>query len=287
MASTETLLGQAGTIEFDESPVKLGASNMSTNARCRINGADQFNRWDVLFDGKTNTYFHSDYSPKGSDDGLDHWLQVDLGEGNELQSISFSYTTRASDPAHAPRNIKVFASNDGEQWTTIATILTGLPSAINSVYQSDPIQAAAPSRYFRFMVTATYSNQLTNDGHPYFVMSEFGVNKAEFNGTPSPRYPNVTAEILINAYTLAKAGAAIAEDSSTGIDDLETAYDNLLPAYKALVNAMGVTDSIEEIVAEPDSDTTETVIHDLSGRRISRITSPGIYIVNGRKTMVR
>ncbi len=287
VASTETLLGQAGTIEFDESPVKLGASNMSTNARCRINGADQFNRWDVLFDGKTNTYFHSDYSPKGSDDGLDHWLQVDLGEGNELQSISFSYTTRASDPAHAPRNIKVFASNDGEQWTTIATILTGLPSAINSVYQSDPIQAAAPSRYFRFMVTATYSNQLTNDGHPYFVMSEFGVNKAEFNGTPSPRYPNVTAEILINAYTLAKAGAAIAEDSSTGIDDLETAYDNLLPAYKALVNAMGVTDSIEEIVAEPDSDTTETVIHDLSGRRISRITSPGIYIVNGRKTMVR
>lgn len=284
VSMTESLLEQAGTVEFSDSPIKLGASNMKTNAYCRVNGADQFNRWDVLFDGKTNTYFHSDYSPKGSDDGLDHWLQVDLGEGNELNSISFSYTTRATDPAHAPQNIKVFSSNDGEQWATIATIISGLPSSTNTVYKSDPMQAVEPSRYFRFMVTATYSNQLSQDGHPYFVMSEFSLNKTELTCTTSPKYPNVTDRILLNAYTSAKAGATVADDESASTSDLAEAYSALMLDYKALADAMDLTGLDETTVADNEG---PAIIHDLYGRRISQITTPGIYIINGRKMLIR
>jgi uncharacterized protein YlzI (FlbEa/FlbD family) len=32
---------------------------------------------------------------------------------------------------------------------------------------------------------------------------------------------------------------------------------------------------------------TETVIYDLQGRRIKEITAPCIYIINGKKTIVR
>ena len=44
----------------------------------------------------------------------------------------------------------------------------------------------------------------------------------------------------------------------------------------------GTTDGIEEVDAE-----TEMVIYDLTGRRITEIVKPGIYIVNGKKVLVK
>ena len=45
----------------------------------------------------------------------------------------------------------------------------------------------------------------------------------------------------------------------------------------------GGTTAIEEVKTE----TTETVIYDLTGRRVNEITKAGVYIVNGRKILVK
>ena len=36
-----------------------------------------------------------------------------------------------------------------------------------------------------------------------------------------------------------------------------------------------------------DTGVTEFVVYDMSGRRIEKINAPGLYIVNGKKTLVK
>ena len=46
---------------------------------------------------------------------------------------------------------------------------------------------------------------------------------------------------------------------------------------------IGVTEGIDAVDAEAEND----VIYDLTGRRIAEIVKPGIYIVNGKKVLVK
>ncbi len=48
---------------------------------------------------------------------------------------------------------------------------------------------------------------------------------------------------------------------------------------------IGNLDAVNEILSAPDA--CENSVYDLSGRRIARVTKPGIYIVNGVKTFVK
>lgn len=58
-------------------------------------------------------------------------------------------------------------------------------------------------------------------------------------------------------------------------------------AIDAIQNTVGLrfrgTTSIENTV----EDNEERVIYDLTGRRISEITESGIYIINGKKVLVK
>ena len=45
----------------------------------------------------------------------------------------------------------------------------------------------------------------------------------------------------------------------------------------------GITTAIEEV----ETEAAETVIYDLTGRRVNEITKAGIYIVNGKKVFVK
>ncbi len=83
-------------------------------------------------------------------------------------------------------------------------------------------------------------------------------------------------------YTEAESGYALNSDASAVV-----AMTDLTPFVYQFDHAfeLGQVDAINTILSAPDAD--QTVIYDLSGRRISRINKQGVYIINGVKTLVR
>ena len=154
-----------------------------TNAPCTdTQWGDQFVSWDVLFDGDASTIFHSEYCEGvNSEDGLDHYLRVDMGEDNAVKKFSFTYTVRKTIPFggnYSPSKMIVEGANAPNGPYTELVSLTNLPRTGGDVYQSPVISNGAAYRYIRFRVTETYMN-VKEQGHPYFFMGEFGmkVNK--------------------------------------------------------------------------------------------------------------
>lgn len=153
-----------------------------TNAPCtNTRWGDQFTSWDVLFDGDASTFFHSEYSEGvDSEDGLDHYLRVDMGE--KIKKFSFTYTVRETIPNqgnYSPSKIVVEGANMADGPYTELAVLTNLPRTGGAVYNSAVISDGNAYRYIRFRVTETYQN-VKVEGHPYFFMGEFGmeVNKS-------------------------------------------------------------------------------------------------------------
>ena len=51
--------------------------------------------------------------------------------------------------------------------------------------------------------------------------------------------------------------------------------------------ALAAINKFETAIEDVECEEKETVIYDLQGRRIKEITASGIYIINGKKTIVR
>jgi len=53
----------------------------------------------------------------------------------------------------------------------------------------------------------------------------------------------------------------------------------------------GATTGIDEVTGEPTVDVSQNgevkAIYDMQGRKLTEITMPGMYIVNGKKVMVK
>ncbi|MBO5133678.1 MAG: M60 family metallopeptidase [Bacteroidaceae bacterium] len=80
-----------------------------------------------LIDNNSNyltTYFHSQWY--GTNTGGAHYIQVDLGAGNELANFKFNYSTR-SNPHAIPSEIVISGSTDGVSFTPIKTLNKELP----------------------------------------------------------------------------------------------------------------------------------------------------------------
>ncbi len=148
-----------------------------TNAPCtNTTYGDQFVGWHVLFDNDPNTFFHSEYSDIDSADGLDHYLRVDLGAGNEISTFAFTFTTRGNDATYTPTRIVVEGSNTANGTYTEIAVLTDLPREKGVTYQSSVLGNGMAYRYIRYRVTETvYNNKVK--GHPYFYFAEFGMMK--------------------------------------------------------------------------------------------------------------
>ena len=158
--------------------IASNADNMLySNAYCTDKTyGDEFKGWHVLFDNNPATFFHSEYNAGvQSSDGLEHYIRVDLGVGNEIEKFSFTYSNRQGMSSGSPTRMVVEGSNvaDGE-YEEIA-VLTGMPTS-NSTYTSDILGNGNRYRFVRFRVTETSSNQ-SPSGHPFFYISEFGMTR--------------------------------------------------------------------------------------------------------------
>ena len=170
-----TFLGWSTSTSLEQIDLASNADAMLySNAPCKTDQyGDQFAGWDVLFDGRDDTFFHSDYSGQDSEDGLDHYLRVDMGEGNALSIFTFSYRNRNTNSSkNAPATIIVEGSNDVDGEYEVIATLSALPSANSAVYESTLLGNGNAYRYIRFRVVATQLNEMQG-GHPFFFISEF------------------------------------------------------------------------------------------------------------------
>ena len=221
-----------------------------SNAACTNTAwGDEFKSWTVLFDDNTETIFHSEYdngTGLTSVDGLDHYLRVDLGEGNELAQFAFTFTTRSKNcDVNSPTTIVVEGCNEADgEYTEIATI-TDIPQENSYKFESDVLSTADGTayRYIRFRVTATGTNQTDGGGKVFFFISEFGMSKVETSETPE-----VSEEYAadIEKYT----ALAVANNAAKAVVAEETPLAEAVAAAQAALDA--AIEALEP--AEPEVD---------------------------------
>ncbi len=89
-------------------------------------------------------------------------------------------------------------------------------------------------------------------------------------------------EVTAGDYTSA-ASAYVLSGDATAVAEAEDITPFVYQFNHAFV--LGEYDTVNSLLSAPDAD--QNTVYDLSGRRIFRVTKPGIYIVNGVKTFVK
>ncbi|MBR5860542.1 MAG: alpha-N-acetylglucosaminidase C-terminal domain-containing protein [Bacteroidaceae bacterium] len=227
----------------------------------------------ALVDGVTNnsgSFFHTNWHDSKTDEGY-HYIEVDLGDnGNSL--YQFHYNTRnTTSNADFPDGITVLGSNDKVNYMQVYTVNSGLPQASRSSYTSDIFDCGRNYRYLRFKVVAERT---------YWHMDEFTLKTVGNRCVLSAAYSSTVAvgdvEALCNLLAIAK----FLYGNSTDDVEVDKVYNKLEALYNALLKA---TDIKDVALGERFSD----CVYNLSGSRIDSIVKSGIYIVDGKKKLVK
>ena len=206
--------------------ITLTEDMLYTNAPCTVTQwNDNFTSYTVLLDNNVSTFLHTEYGNNGASlDGLDHYLRVDLGAGNEISAFKFNYTTRNSGGYDFPQKFTIAGSNEENgTYTEIGRVESGLPTSTGTAWESSVFTSETAYRYLRFMVTETNTNR-KGEGveHNYWHMSEFGLSKA----IPAPPCTVV--------YNYKQNGELIGSVSHATVVGSE--YPDLISAYGVTVN---------------------------------------------------
>lgn len=209
----------------------------------------------ALLDNDYTTFFHTVWSAAGPDE--DHYLEAEMP--GFVDEFYFYFKKRSQNDNNRPTKIVISASKNGMDYVDVATIEEGLPTDPSVIfYQSDDIKLDGAYKYIRFTVPSTNNGAVT-DGHVFFTFSEFYILQ-----------PNDLITAASEYYGIAT-------------------YKDLLPsdveAIKALdkqIKAIG--DGINDVNAGFSFD--DAAVYDLSGRKVTK-AQKGIYIVNGKKVMVK
>lgn len=153
------------TESFVSTKIPLVASQLSTNAQEPTEGAIA-----NLLDGNSNTFFHTRWSSPQMD--LPHYIDIKLTE--PLTNFSFYYQNRNGSQV-GPENLAILISNDGQNWTQISNLTSGLPSGSKAEYSSEVIRNSTPFTYLRFSITKTFEDK------KYFNMAELVLYRVVIN----------------------------------------------------------------------------------------------------------
>lgn len=213
----------------------------------------------ALLDEDTSNWLHTMYSDYDSEDGLDHYLRVDLGDGKATDYIEFGYKGRSGHEGKSPKTLLIQATNDltdGGVWTDIATLNPEQASASTET-KTGCLGNGNTYRYWRFMVKENHFNNASGYGHPYFCITEFNVYKctdvvieSQLKYTPDI-YIYTTSELVtevenaITAATTVKENAdATQTDVDTEVEALKAVYDKLAEALKYAEVPVAITTDI-------------------------------------------
>ncbi len=276
IAKTETLVDLVSEISYtvSETPVALQVTNASNDFYVRTNATNTggSNEGPIanLVDNNLGNYFHTQYANSAkSDDDLDHYIEVSMGNG-ALYAFTFSYTTRSSVYNDYPQIIKVYGSNtenkegDESEYTLLATVSSGLPASSTQTTYKYPavIDAGIAYKYLRFMVPTTNSNRVANNSaeHNYWHMAEFDISEATATAELRTDYSSISAETVLAAYNAANAAKSWVNYAKVTDDDITAATETLQTAYKNLKDAYDAVLKVKKDELEALADATDLVI---------------------------
>ena len=239
---TEAMMAEVGKVAVGETEtVTLTESNYYCNATYTGNNGDKFTSYSVLYDGDANSYLHTDYDSNTAPSNEDHYIRIDMGDGNGLQYFNLNYTTRGSGNVCAPTKMAIEVSNDATTWVTLRDITSGLPTTNNTSYTIEGLGYGTLYRYVRMRVYGNSTNGPVN-GHNFFVVSELGLSEIiTYAETLNSTYSSMTEGVLLDAFkaNLAAQGVLITATTSA---EYEAAYTTLETKYNALLAAKKVVD---------------------------------------------
>lgn len=232
-----------------------------------------------MVDGDFTTFFHSR-------------TDIPLAEGTEYFQVSLDapvngfyieYTGRSDGIASGwawhdtPDEIRIEATNtpdDESSWKQISIEKYDIPNYHGAYYKSEvPIKLGAPYQYIRFYVLHATT------GQNYWNIAEFQMYDAATTLSPEMLQAlDIMDAAALEKLALVKAGAG----TQTDIDELQ-----------ALIDLIKNQTGIEQIVV--DSPTKNMSIYTLDGRLVKlnvsadavKSLSKGLYIINGRKVLIK
>ncbi len=282
VASTQDLIDQicdytATSTKLNNIQVtdKAAPYYLSTNATA---GTDEAHPLAHLLSG-TNTYF----STSGATVKAKRFITLDLGEGNETTDMQIYYRTAPNLHTLKPTTITVMAGSTTSTLKVVET-LTGLPSDASKIetYTSPGMTVDTPARIWRFRIEETNGTATTT--YPEFALSYLYFYAYTVTINFHEGYEGVDKALVGSAKSNCDDVTLALKEDCTPLGNYDL-YNTLNKAYTNLKDAASAT-GIEEIAAEKKNE-SNTGIYDLSGRRIDRIGKGGIYIVNGKKTLVK
>lgn len=193
-----------------------------------------------LIDNDSGTSFTSNWDSQTGNP----YLQVQLPDEDKLSKFTFTFTARQGGGAPTPSIIVVSGSNDGQDFTPIATFTKeehGFPAAASGKQWISPeVTAEAAYKYLRFTVTKSEratSGADAQGGYYHFGISHFGVSTvSETVITLLPAAGGATQEDVLAAYNQ-KAESQAVYDMATTEAQLQKAIDKLKEQKTALEQA--------------------------------------------------
>lgn len=244
---TNALIGECGSVVYtEETTPQLNVT--AAPYMLSDNNVESEGRLELLYDGKQGKDFSytSNWEHALTESP---YLQVDLGTGNELEELIFTFTNRTEGNAPTPTEIVVSASADGNDFTEFATFISAesnWPPAANNQniaatkWTSPVIEATSACRYWRFTVTKSQRSsggETNNKGIYHFGISEFGiVIPAGYKVTVKPGMGAVDEALMLETYhEVAEAQSTITYATTEAqldkaIAQLQAQHDVLLEA---------------------------------------------------------
>lgn len=246
MQKTEALIDEVGeVVESGSQKIELTEDSYYCNARCLTTQWDVFSSYSVLCDGNIDTYLHTDYSGNDSEDGLAHYIRMDMGENSTVEMFKITYTTRNYTYPLAPTSITVEGSNDLNTWHTIVDAFTeGLPDEKGTSFATPVLSNGLRYRYVRLIVNSTITNQEagpTDNKHRYFALSELGILNVTPAESLNTTYESMTEGVLLDAFKANLAAQGVLVTATTSAE-YKAAYTTLETKYNALLAAKKVVD---------------------------------------------
>lgn len=246
---------------------------------CTATGTNKNTKWTVLVDNSLSTVF-STKTATNTSDGEDPYIRALLPATAYTDlDMQLVYSTSANPTeTWAPTAYTIETSADGvNDWTECQRVTESLPVNSSETYYSEWFKFKVGQKYVRFKVTGSRHNvddaepQLV-EGHPWFNISEFNFYYMVPSFEPdTENYPKATEAIMHDAWIATLDAERVMLNRHTR-DDIQRAYNELMPYYQNLLDLLGKnTMEITNVKMRCTDDSDHsTVVYDYAADDLAR-----------------